>query len=67
MIGNDFLDIMMHERFTGHQSYVLLCTETTFSKHHAHHTSQTKLRRPSIKKSLTYTTKIGSMKFGIRP
>ena len=26
-----FLDIMMHQRFTGHQSYVLLCTETTLS------------------------------------
>ena len=23
MIGNNFLDIMMHLRFTGHQSYVL--------------------------------------------
>ena len=31
MIGNDFLDIMMHKRFTEHQSYVLLCTETTLS------------------------------------
>ena len=26
MIGNNFLDIMMHQRFTGYQSYVLLCT-----------------------------------------
>ena len=31
MIGNNFLDIMLHQRFTGHQSYVLLCTETTLS------------------------------------
>ena len=31
MIGNNFLDIMMHEQFTGHQSYVLLCTETILS------------------------------------
>ena len=29
MIRNIFLDIIMHERFTGHPSYVLLCTETT--------------------------------------
>ena len=31
MIGNHFLDIMIHQRFTGHQSYVLLCPETTLS------------------------------------
>ena len=31
MIGNIFLDIMMHKRFTGLQSYVLLCSETTLS------------------------------------
>ena len=31
MIGNNFLDIMMHFRFMGHQSYVLLCIETTLS------------------------------------
>ena len=31
MIGNNFFDIMMHYRFTGGQSYVLLCTETTLS------------------------------------
>ena len=31
MVGNNFLDIMMHWRFMGHQSYVLLCTETTLS------------------------------------
>ena len=33
MAGNNFLDIMMHQRFTGHQSCVLLCTETTLSNH----------------------------------
>ena len=31
MVGNNFFDIMMHKRFMGHQSYVLLCTETTIS------------------------------------
>ena len=31
MIGNKFLDIMMDQRFTGHQSHVLLRTETTLS------------------------------------
>ena len=35
MIGKNFFDIMMHLRFTGHQSYVLLCTETTLSNHPA--------------------------------
>ena len=33
MIGNSFLDIMMHYRFMGRQSYVQLCTETTLSNH----------------------------------
>ena len=33
MIGKHFLDIMMHSRFMGHQSYVLLCTETALSNH----------------------------------
>ena len=33
MIGNNVLDIMMHQRFIGHQSYALLCTETTLSNH----------------------------------
>ena len=47
MIGKHFLDIMMHSKFMGHQSYVLLCTETTLSNN-----SKIKLRRPSIKKSL---------------
>ena len=31
MIRNNFLAIMMHLRFMGHQSYV--CTETTVSNH----------------------------------
>ena len=31
MVGNNFFDIMMHKRFMGHQSYVLLCTETALS------------------------------------
>ena len=31
MVGNNFFDIMMHKRFLGHQSYALLCTETTLS------------------------------------
>ena len=31
MIGNNFFDVMMHYRFTGGQSYVLLCTDTTLS------------------------------------
>ena len=58
MIGNNFLDIMMHKRFTGHQSYVLLCTETTFSNPPSC-TAQIKLRRPSIKKSLHKLNPIG--------
>ena len=33
MIGNNFFDIMMHQRFTGHQSHVLLSTESTLSNH----------------------------------
>ena len=35
----------------GHQSYVLLCTETTLSNPPSS-ASQIKLRRPSIKKSM---------------
>ena len=42
----------------GHQSYVLLCTETTLSNHPVvHPISQIKLRRPSIKKSLVKISK----------
>ena len=33
MIAKKFLDIMMHQRFMGHQSYVLLCTKTTLYNH----------------------------------
>jgi hypothetical protein len=29
IIKNKFLDIMMHQRFMGHQSYVLLCSKIT--------------------------------------
>ena len=42
----------------GHQSYVLLCTETTLSLS-PRGISQIKLRRPSIKKFLPNTTQYG--------